>query len=254
MKSRRHREIDPAIWTSDEDFINLSDQAKLLFIYLLTCPAIVYTPAIYRLAPSTVVSDLNWSRRKLFRAYRELHGGGFAANTEGGWRHSQVIAIPRSTSFRAPKNRDQAVLWLKMAREVPPCDSRNEFIQWVMKRIEEFEHKTETETETETDTKQKQKGQKKAEKGDLLFEAFWSEYPPVGSPPRRAGKEPARKAWKKIKPEIATVDDVIMPALRTQKQVLWKDKDPKYIPHASKWLNQKLFLDEIVEPRKGEFL
>jgi hypothetical protein len=70
------------------------------------------------------------------------------------------------------------------------------------------------------------------------FELFWKEYP------RHTSKDKAMKAWK-----VAGVDlQTALKAVAVQKQgKQWKDN---IIPHASTWLNQKRWEDEIAVQTK----
>lgn len=68
------------------------------------------------------------------------------------------------------------------------------------------------------------------------FEAFWSYYP------RGEGKEKARQAWDKLKPDSQTIDQIAR-ALQRQKQ------SPDWqrgigIPYAATYLNQRRWEDE----------
>jgi len=65
------------------------------------------------------------------------------------------------------------------------------------------------------------------------FELFWKEYP------RHENKAGALKSWKKIEVEL----NVILKAIEQQKKSKqWKDG---VYPHASTWLNQRRWEDEI---------
>jgi hypothetical protein len=66
------------------------------------------------------------------------------------------------------------------------------------------------------------------------FESFWKEYP------RHENKIGAMKSWKKVDVEL----DVILKAVEKHKQTKqWKDG---IYPHASTWLNQRRWEDEMV--------
>lgn len=70
---------------------------------------------------------------------------------------------------------------------------------------------------------------------DKDFDIFWNAYP------RKDKKEEARKSWNKTRPNI----EVVIQALEWQKQLPnWFEKDGKFIPMASTYLNQKRYLDE----------
>jgi hypothetical protein len=74
----------------------------------------------------------------------------------------------------------------------------------------------------------------------VWFNDFWALYP------RHVGKAAALKAWKKAATSEA-VKDEIMAALRVQLPQFQRHLDrmePKFIPHASTWLNGRRWEDE----------
>lgn len=78
-------------------------------------------------------------------------------------------------------------------------------------------------------------------KGDVapdLFERFWKAYP------IKKAKERARRAWRKIHPDIELCRKMAA-ALELDKQSdEWKRDGGRYIPHPATWLNGKRWEDE----------
>ena len=74
------------------------------------------------------------------------------------------------------------------------------------------------------------------------FEEFWKNWPDRSQP-----KQPAKKAWDKIlaKKYNYDVQDYIIKALENQKQSKKHLGKKDYLPHASTWLNQERWLDEV---------
>jgi hypothetical protein len=67
------------------------------------------------------------------------------------------------------------------------------------------------------------------------FDTFWNEYP------KKVGKEAARKAWFKNKPDLETVIN----SLKWQKlSSQWFKNGGLYIPNPSTWINQHRWDDE----------
>ena len=67
------------------------------------------------------------------------------------------------------------------------------------------------------------------------FNEFWLAYP------KKVGKESARKAWNKTRPDI----EVILKALSWQKESSqWFKNGGQFIPNPATYLNQHRFLDE----------
>lgn len=77
---------------------------------------------------------------------------------------------------------------------------------------------------------------------DALFDRFWAAYP------KKKGKEAARRAWRKLKPDI-TLCRVMAEALERQKQSRdWRKEGGAYIPYPATWLNGRRWEDEDPAP------
>lgn len=71
-----------------------------------------------------------------------------------------------------------------------------------------------------------------------LFDEFWQTYP------KRVGKEAARKAFCKLKPD-ALLSARMVQAIERQKQTdQWQRDGGQFIPNPATWLNQKRWEDE----------
>lgn len=69
------------------------------------------------------------------------------------------------------------------------------------------------------------------------FDAFWQLYP------RRVNKLQAQRAWARVKPQDRIECLRVLPLHRQQ----WErhGTEPHFIPHASTWLNQRRWEDEL---------
>jgi hypothetical protein len=77
------------------------------------------------------------------------------------------------------------------------------------------------------------------------FEAFWEAYP------RKENKRAAQRAWERLSPSQRLQDD-IMAAIEKQKQLeSWQKENGKYIPHASTWLKNTRWEDEVAADPNG---
>ena len=74
------------------------------------------------------------------------------------------------------------------------------------------------------------------------FARFWKAYP------RKQAKEPAWKAWAKIKPDALLVDRILKAVNEHKRSEQWLRDGGQYIPHPQTWLNQRRWEDEIVAP------
>ena len=96
------------------------------------------------------------------------------------------------------------------------------------------------ETETEKRREEKRRDKTRVRERPLEgFADFWSSYP------RKEAKAAAEKAWAKIP---ADAHQTIMAAIEAQKQnEQWMKDGGAFIPHASTWLNQRRWEDEVVD-------
>lgn len=77
-----------------------------------------------------------------------------------------------------------------------------------------------------------------AKRSDADFEIFWNAYP------TKVGKQPARKAFDKVKVPVET----LVAAIERQKcSSQWSKDGGQYIPNPATWLNQGRWTDELPE-------
>lgn len=81
---------------------------------------------------------------------------------------------------------------------------------------------------------------------ELLFERFWSAYPPRQG--KRGGKKAARRAWDKLKPDLDLCRRMAAALDRDKQSPQWQEANGKYIPMASTWLNGRAWEDEYIAP------
>ena len=67
------------------------------------------------------------------------------------------------------------------------------------------------------------------------FNIFWDKYP------RKVAKFSAKRSWNRL--SLKEIDNIIN--VVDQHILRWKEKELQYIPHASTWINQKRFEDEL---------
>jgi hypothetical protein len=81
----------------------------------------------------------------------------------------------------------------------------------------------------------------------MTFENFWSQYP------KKVGKLTAKRSWEKL--SLDNQQKALEAIVEHRKYWAAKGTDWEFIPHASTWLNNERFSDEIViEEKKKEVL
>jgi hypothetical protein len=76
----------------------------------------------------------------------------------------------------------------------------------------------------------------------MTFENFWSQYP------KKVGKLTAKRSWEKL--SLDNQQKALEAIVEHRKYWAAKGTDWEYIPHASTWLNNERFSDEIVIEQK----
>ena len=74
---------------------------------------------------------------------------------------------------------------------------------------------------------------------DRSFDKFWLIYP------RKEGKQDARKAFAKLKPDDDLLNTMLEAVQKQKQSDQWSD--PRYIPHPATWLNGRRWEDEPVK-------
>ena len=110
--------------------------------------------------------------------------------------------------------------------------------QMVFSESKKSQTKTETKYKTDINTPIAPKG---AKRSDAEFEIFWSAYP------TKVGKQPARKAFDKVKVPVKTLVDAIE---RQKCSSQWSKDGGQYIPNPATWLNQQRWEDILPEAEK----
>jgi hypothetical protein len=76
----------------------------------------------------------------------------------------------------------------------------------------------------------------------MKFENFWLQYP------KKVGKLTAKRSWEKLSQE--NQQKALEAIIEHRKYWAAKGTDWEFIPHASTWLNQERFEDELVIEQK----
>jgi len=76
----------------------------------------------------------------------------------------------------------------------------------------------------------------------MEFNLFWAQYP------RKIGKLTAQRSWEKLSQE--NQQKALEAIVEHRKYWVAKGTDWEFIPHASTWLNQERFEDELVIEQK----
>ena len=109
----RYQPIKTCIWT-DEKFVGLSDDLKLLWLYMLTCPHSNMI-GLYRLPAEYVVADLRWDAKRFTERFAELLSNGFMEHDP----KARVVLIKNQLKHRPLANDNQQKAAIKTLDTIP---------------------------------------------------------------------------------------------------------------------------------------
>ena len=129
--SREFHVVSPEMW-SDDRFLALSDDAKLLWIRLLTGPEATVLPGIIVIGRLALAEAMRWPTRKVDQAFRQFavtHEGHPVPMAIADW-HARVLWLPRACWHRRrPKNPNEVTSWRDFWKVVPDCALRREHFE-----------------------------------------------------------------------------------------------------------------------------
>ena len=251
----KYRKVDPRIW-NDEKFMDLSDDGKLAFLFVMTHPHMTQLGAMRASIPG-LAAELEWSSPKLSKALSKA----FAKGMIKGDAKASFLWLPNFLKYNRPESPNVVKSWQSCFDLLPECSLKALLHQYVKDFLEGFEEgfrKAFGEGWRKTMPNQehlplplqeyKQELPPIVPHGDDSdFETFWKSYP-YNSNGRKMGKAPALKAWKKLKPS-QELTSRILAAIRKQSDTNhWAGTNGNvFVPHASTWLNKGNWDDEIGE-------
>lgn len=117
----RYQKIEVKIW-NDEKFVTLTEDAKLLFLYLLTCPH-SNALGVYVLKLGYIGEDLNWERGRGFEALSKLLQEGLIAYDKA----CSLVFVRNYLNYNKVSNENQ----FKNVREIFSSLPKSELLQEV---------------------------------------------------------------------------------------------------------------------------
>lgn len=240
---REYGRVHCAFWTS-ADVREMSDTARHLALYLLTCPHSTIA-GVFRLPDGYACEDLGWTPERVREGFAELFDKGFANRCET----TKWVWIRRFLSWNPPENPNQRKSAAKFAGQIPDaCDWKPAFMRDCGELLgleppaetEPFRNRSETlsqsGTGTGTGTEEKQCATPDG------FARFWSAYP------KRKNKGDALKAWKAIKPSDGLVETMLAAIGLARLTEQWRKEGGQFIPYPASWLRARGWEDEDAAP------
>lgn len=211
---RDYGKVYTKFWES-EDIRSLSDDGRLLALYLMTCPHGTIA-GVFRLPDGYVCEDMKWTAEKVAQAFSELLSKGFANRCET----TKWVWIAKHLEWNPPENPNQRKSAAKVAQSVPgECCWKLDFMRVCGPSlgVEQPETGNPSLTLVEPFLNQKQEQEQKQEQ-----------------------KEPSASSADKLPPcphqEILALFAKHLPMLPQPKPELWSGQRAKHLAARWKWL------------------
>lgn len=128
----KYRKIESKIW-NDAKFNSLSDEAKLLFFFLLTHPHLTALGAM-RASINGLADELKWGEKAFREAFQEVFDKGMLKRDEG----TCFIWLPNFLKYNKPESPNVVKSWDRWLEYLPECELKNELIQSVKSFLEDL--------------------------------------------------------------------------------------------------------------------
>lgn len=246
----RYRNVHCLIWF-DEKFTTLSDDAKLIWFFLLTNPRGTMLGIAVQ-GQSDMAEFLGWTTKRFAEPFAELLRERLIAYDE----RTRTLYLRNFLKYNPIENENQAKSAAKLLEEIPETSP---FIQEVKRFLEPLSkpflkpllerlgerYGEPAAVAVSSSSKQYQKKSRTTPSAKIArdgtgedFEQFWSLYP------RKTGKGAARKAWEKVSQNGLPAWPILEASLRAHlESTQWEKDDGQYIPHPDTWLNQERWHD-----------
>lgn len=126
----RYRKVMVAIWNC-RDFAGMSDNAKLLYLYLLTCQYLTSLGAMRATIPG-LAADMRWTEEAFREAFTEAFRKGFVEADE----RACYVGIPRFLEDNRPESPNVVKSWDSQLELIPDCDLKTQLVKRVKAFVE----------------------------------------------------------------------------------------------------------------------
>lgn len=117
-----YRPVDVRVW-NDRKFLACGDEARLLWLFLLTCPSLPI-PGVVVGGDASLSEQLGWTPERLRERFAELARNGLQVR-----RENRIVWLPNALKYQPPANPNMIKGWAKKWDDVPEGDLKRELWQ-----------------------------------------------------------------------------------------------------------------------------
>lgn len=125
MSKHRYRKISTRIW-GDANFRSFSNEAKLVWFFVLTHPQMTSMGAMRTTIPG-LAAELGWTEKAFREAFREALSKGMVKVDE----KASLLVVPKFLSHNPPESPNVVTSWNSQWELLPECDLLSLYLQEV---------------------------------------------------------------------------------------------------------------------------
>lgn len=119
----KYRPIDLRLW-NDRKFLALGDEAKLLWLYLLTSSSTISIPGVIIAGEAAMAEHLGWTVERFRERFTEIVRVGLSVRRDG-----RLTWLPNALRYQKPSNPNAVKGWAKVWDDVPEGELKIELWQ-----------------------------------------------------------------------------------------------------------------------------
>ena len=109
----KYRPVDQRVW-SDRRFLALSDDGRLLWLFLLTCPSSTPIPGVILGGDAALAEQLGWAVERFREGFRDLLSNGFKVAREG-----RIVWLRNGLKYQPPAGPNAVKCWAGSWDDIP---------------------------------------------------------------------------------------------------------------------------------------
>jgi hypothetical protein len=119
----KYRPIDVRLW-NDRKFLSLSDDARLLWMFLMTTSSTLPIPGVVIGGDAALAEQLGWLPERFAKRFQELSRNGLAVRKEG-----RFVWLVNALKYQPPSNPNVMKGWARYWDDVPESALKHELWQ-----------------------------------------------------------------------------------------------------------------------------
>lgn len=120
MQLKRYRKVSCQIWL-DEKFLSMPDDAKLVFLLILTHPNMTSFGAM-KTSPASLTDELGWPIERLSKAFQEVLTKGFGHYND----KVRLLVLTNFIKHNKPESPNVIKSWAQGYTHLPECDLKTQ--------------------------------------------------------------------------------------------------------------------------------